>query len=287
MLNAPTTILAGDAVRCLFTKTAMAPAELEENIRAGWPADQAPLLLNHLLTSDLVEPAPSRRGYYRLKSDVPEVDWHTLFYQASLPARKEEPQASYTDTKAPRFSLYRGGIKQVKPSGALTLGELYDELTSGCLRSQTERLRAVGRTSSAYSSLKNQLDYVTPGGQFTHRAESGLVARSGLIVLDFDKLPNLPDARAALLADPKLGPAVKLLFTSPSGDGLKCLLPTDPRFTHLQNFDGLSRYLSHKYAALGLIPDKACKDISRACYLAHDPDAYLHPEYQSSSKLAA
>ncbi|QKG54376.1 hypothetical protein GKZ67_19445 [Hymenobacter sp. BRD67] len=128
---------------------------------------------------------------------------------------------------------------------------------------------------------------MTPGGVFTQRNERGLVAPSGLMVLDFDKLVDLAAARSALLADPKLGPAVVLLFTSPSGDGLKCFLPTDTTATYLDNFKGVSRYLSRKYAALGLVPDESGKDISRACFLAHDPDAYLSSYYRHPKKLAA
>ena len=114
-----------------------------------------------------------------------------------------------------------------------------------------------------------------------------MVSASGLIVIDFDKLTDVAAARAALLADPKVGPAVVLLFTSPSGDGLKCLLPTDPKHSHRENFNTLCQYLTHKYAALGLVPDDSGKDVSRACFLAHDADAYLNPIYHHPSKLAA
>jgi hypothetical protein len=291
MLIAPAPFTEDD-IRCLFTKPTVARLELEENLRAGWPAGQVPALLERILTSGLVGQSPSDRTRYRLIADMPIIDWHKLLTQPVLPVPPVGEStltndANELDASVSCFSVYRGGIKSVKPCGTLTPTQLHAELTSGRLRPQTEQLRAVGRTSPTYSSLKNRLDYVTPGGRFTHRAETGLVASSGLIVLDFDKLPDLPAARAALLADSRLGPVVKLLFTSPSGDGLKCLLPTDPRYTHLENFNGLTRYLSHKYADLGLIPDRACKDISRACYLAHDPDAYLNPEYQSPSKLAA
>jgi hypothetical protein len=277
-----------DAIRSLFTKSALTLAELEDNLRAGWPADQVTILRNCLLESNLIGPTPSDRTRYRLLADMPVVDWHSLpsLLAAGHCVAKPESTAESDDT-TPSFSVYRGGIKCVKPCGTLTPAQLYTELTSGRLQNQTERLRAVGRTSPTYASLKNSLDYVTPGGQFTYRSDKGLVARSGLIVLDFDKLPDLLAARTALLADPKLGPAVQLLFVSPSGDGLKCLLPTDPRYTHLENFNGFTRYLSQKYAQLGLTPDKACKDISRACYLAYDPDAYLNPQYLTSSKLAA
>lgn len=269
-----------DAIRCLFTEATPTRATLLANLCAGWPADQAPALLSELLSLGLIIPAVSDRARFRLVSDMLPIDEDPL---NTVPAVAPPPPADY----GPRFSLFRNGIKSVKPSADTTPAALYADIISGRLRLHTEQLRAAGRGAADYNRLKSSLDYVTPGGVFSQRSERGLVAASGLMVLDFDKLPNLTAARAALLSDPQLGAAVVLLFRSPSGDGLKCLLPTDPTATHLDNFKGVSRYLTHKYAALGLVPDESGKDISRACFLAHDPDAYLSKHYQNPNKLAA
>ena len=262
-----------DALRCLFTEPTPTWDTLLANLRAGWPADQAPALLAELLDSGCITRAPSDRTRYRLASDVLAVDWVKL----SAPV----PDAG------PRFSLFRGGITSVKPAGDTTPAALWADLTSSRLRVRIERLRAARRGGTEYARLKSGLDYVTPGGTFAQRSERGLVAASGLLVLDFDHLPDLSAARAALLADPVLGPAVALLFTSPSGDGLKCLLPTDRRLTHEANFKGFARYLTARYAGLGLVPDKSGKDVSRACFLAYDPDAYLSKRFSHPFKLAA
>ena len=42
----------------------------------------------------------------------------------------------------------------------------------------------------ARSKLKNQLPCIIFGGVFTQRKKSGLKEHSGLMVLDFDKIPN-------------------------------------------------------------------------------------------------
>jgi hypothetical protein len=129
------------------------------------------------------------------------------------------------------------------------------------------------------AELKKRLDYVTPAGTFTRRANTGLAEPSGLLVLDFDHLPDVGAARAALLADELLAPDLVLLFTSPSGDGLKALVKTDPTAAHLANFRACAGYLAGHYTALGLVPDEAGKDVARACFVPYAPDAWLAPAY--------
>ena len=79
----------------------------------------------------------------------------------------------------------------------------------------------------------------------------------------------------------------KLLFRSPSGDGLKWIVPIDPfkhrlgAFTlqeaHSLNFEAVFNYIQHKY---NVEVDKSGKDVSRACFLPYDPEAYINPKYQ-------
>lgn len=180
---------------------------------------------------------------------------------------------------APRFSYYRGGITATTPHAAITVGQLYTVLTSPRARARTEALRALPREDSQRNNLKRGLDYVTPAGTFTRRANDELETASGLMVLDFDHLPDVPTARAVLLADEMLAPELLLLFTSPSGDGLKAFVQTDPSAAHLDNFRAYADYLGRKYAALGLQPDEAGKDIARACFVPYAPDAWLAPAH--------
>ena len=179
----------------------------------------------------------------------------------------------------PRFSYYRGGIAATVPHAVMTPAQLFAELTSGRHRARTDALRAAPVGSPQRAELKKGLDYVTPAGTFTRRANNGLQNSSGLLVLDFDRLPDVAAARAALLADRELAPELVLLFTSPSGDGLKALVRTDPTASHLDNFRAYAAYLGRTYPALGLTPDEAGKDVARACFVPHAPDAWLAPAY--------
>lgn len=277
-LTPPAPFAEMEDVRCLFTQAIPTRAVIEDNIRAGGYDEPEPVLFDRLVSAGWIVPAVSNRKRYRLSTDITILD----------ASKDVEPPSNPSLSIGPRFSLFKGGITTVKPTSDTTPAALYADLTSGRLRPQTERLRAVGRKTPEFARLKAALDYVTPGGCFSRRAESGLVNASGIMVLDFDNLPDVAAARDALLSDPKLGPCVVVLFTSPSGNGLKCLMPTDRRHSHAANFKVLSQYLTYKYATLGLVPDASGKDISRACFLVHDPDAYLNPIYQQHpSKLAA
>ena len=186
-----------------------------------------------------------------------------------------EEALSTAQTTEPRFSFYRGGITTTKPHGALTPAGLYAELISTRHRAQTEALRAAPANSAQWKDIKKRFNYVTPAGIFTRRANEALISSSGLLVLDFDDLPDLATARAALLTDADVGSALVILFTSPSGNGLKAIVETDPAGSHLDNFRYCEQHLTKYYADLGLTPDKSGKDVSRACFVPYDPTAWL------------
>ncbi|WP_170172451.1 BT4734/BF3469 family protein [Hymenobacter rigui] len=143
----------------------------------------------------------------------------------------------------------------------------------------TEWLRQAPAGSEQRAERKKALDYVTPAGTFAPtRANGNLQTSSGLLVLDFDHLPDVAAARAVLLSDALLQPGLVLLFTSPGGEGLKALLEADPAASHLDNFRALSGYLAGCYGP-ELQPDPSGKDVARACFVCHDADAWLSPRF--------
>ena len=199
-----------------------------------------------------------------------------------------EPQPTSRDM--PRLSYFQGPISNAKPlPGSMRLVGLWHLITgrgpdgssSGYpkLRLQIEALRAAPKHEQDH--LKRALDYVTPAGTFAPtRANAHLQEASHLLVLDFDDLPNVAAARELLIADSMLGPEIALLFISPSGTGLKAFLRLDPAYDYAENFDAVATYLTHYYAGLQVALDAKCRDVSRACFLSFDPDAYLHPDYR-------
>ena len=210
--------------------------------------------------------------------DLRELAAHATGPEFS-PSEVKNPVGGKLPPPAPRFSYYRDGIATTTPYAAVTPLQLWTVLVSPRQRAQTEALRAAAVGSPERADLKKRLDYVTPAGTLTRRSNAGLVTASGLLVLDFDHLPDVAAARAALLADDLLAPELVLLFVSPSGDGLKALVTADPTAAHLDNFRAYADYLGRTYAALGLVPDEAGKDVARACFVPYAPDAWLAPAY--------
>jgi hypothetical protein len=94
-----------------------------------------------------------------------------------------------------------------------------------------------------------------------------------LLCVDFDHLQNLNDLKSRLLADEYFD--TQLLFVSPSGDGLKWIISIDTnQITHGDYFAAVANYILQTY---GVAVDKSGRDISRACFLPHDPQAFINP----------
>ncbi|WP_304248716.1 BT4734/BF3469 family protein [Parabacteroides gordonii] len=120
---------------------------------------------------------------------------------------------------------------------------------------------------------KKQLPGFTPSGLFKggHRANQ-LEAYSQIAGLDFDHVAD-PSGLAARLR----GLATTLaLFVSPGGQGLKVFVAID---TDGGEHPAAFAAVAACYEQLaGLFCDRACKDISRCCYVSYDPEAYYNPE---------
>jgi hypothetical protein len=144
------------------------------------------------------------------------------------------------------------------------------------LRRLTKELRSLPRGSKAWQLKKSQLPYVTPAGVFTQRAAADIRERSGLLVLDFDHVPDLDKLKEALQSDPVFGASLALYFVSPSGDGLKVFVVVSCEVPHATSFEAIKAYLQAQQPHWFEYLDSTTGDIARACFLAHDPEAFLH-----------
>lgn len=175
------------------------------------------------------------------------------------------------------FSFFTAPVnKSVRPDYKANLVRVYNYIRSSAKAGRaTWELRRISDRKEAAEFKKNNLDFVTFSGLFSRRNEQGLLAHSGLLCLDFDHLgPDLPRARELLLADPCF--ETQLLFTSPSGDGLKWVVPIEvsQENPHLKWFQAIGNYLADTYR---LIVDPSGKDVCRACFLPFDGECYCHP----------
>lgn len=129
--------------------------------------------------------------------------------------------------------------------------------------------------------LKKRLPHIVFGGEFSHRSIDGLIKPSDLICLDFDHIGDsseVENLKETLSGDTELNPV--LLFVSPSGDGLKVIVPVRDTIKGDEDFKlayrSLTNYCEQTY---NLTPDKSCKDISRSCFLSFDEFAiYKDPQ---------
>jgi hypothetical protein len=210
-----------------------------------------------------------------------------------------------TNNNVPVFSFFKAPISNTKPHKTISLPQIYNAIKGDYYKECTEKLRAIlsplsfrrgvggedefsplscgegsgERFVQARKFKAANFDYCTFSGVFTTRSDKALVKHSGLLCVDFDHLQNLSDIKSRLLADEYFD--TQLLFVSPSGDGLKWIIQISPPsgdlggHTHGDYFAAVANYILQAY---GVAVDKSGRDISRACFLPHDPQAFINPQ---------
>ena len=189
--------------------------------------------------------------------------------------RPKQVAESSKEVPQPKFTFFKRPVTNTQPCKDITLKEAYEYITSSAAKGQTERLRTIADKKEARKYKKYNFDYVSFSGTFSYRDDEHLIQASNLLCVDLDHLPNVEEMFQKLLHD-RFFPT-ELLFRSPSGDGLKWVIPIEYKgHTHEQIFGAVTNYVKATYAVM---MDQACSDISRSCYLPYDPDAYLNPKY--------
>lgn len=146
----------------------------------------------------------------------------------------------------------------------------------------TEKVRnAVDKQE--YKELKRQLPMFTGSGIFRYRNDNpdNLVEYSNLLVIDFDHFHDyhkVVDFRKLLIqyADSL---HIYSLWISPSKDGIKALMMHDnenPDY-HYNLFFQVKKNLYSKIEEF----DMNCSDITRTCFICHDPDIWVNPNKEN------
>lgn len=122
------------------------------------------------------------------------------------------------------------------------------------------------------TSLKIKLPGVCFNGTFKKRAVDGICAKSGFIILDFDKFDTIEETEKFKNKISK----DKFTFAcwiSPSGLGVKVLfkIPIDDR-NHKGYFDAIKEEYNSKHF------DSSGSDISRFCFESYDPNIYINKD---------
>ena len=157
------------------------------------------------------------------------------------------------------------------------------------LSSKTESLRSlVGDDAQRQFKGKN-FDYITPAGTFVYCDDKSLVEPSNMLCIDLDHLDDDSEAmkwkvspeemKQLLLKDPYWGEKVLLMFTSPRGHGLKVFVEIDlDKCDYATWFNAIRNYLMQTYGLGEKQVDPSVANVSRACFLSYDPDAYLRTD---------
>lgn len=114
----------------------------------------------------------------------------------------------------------------------------------------------------------------TFSGRFLpQRRMDNLVEHSGLIGLDYDHIDDV-DGLMELLAGVS---STYFAFRSPSGAGIKVFVPVEPKpLSNRENHYAWARVNAVYRVVTGLDSDRACKDVTRLCFLAHDARAHVN-----------
>ena len=186
---------------------------------------------------------------------------------------KEEPKQKPI---LPTFSYFKAPIKNTVPAKEVNILDVY-HLVKYEFQEQTGRLRAIADKKEARAYKAANFNYVTFSGVFSKRSDKALVKHSGFLAIDFDHVESVADLTGKLLTDEYFD--TEILFTSPSGDGLKWIISIDiTEHSHKDWFTSIKHYIEDTYQ---LEVDNAGKDVSRACFLPHDINIYLHPKYHN------
>jgi len=173
------------------------------------------------------------------------------------------------------FSFFRKPIQNTEPYRAITVIDVYRYVVGHYAMPQTETLRSMTTANDAKKFKATHFDYCTFSGLFSKRNEKELLLHSGLLCLDFDHVGNPEQLKEQLLSNDYFD--TELMFISPSGDGVKWIIPIELNgWEHARFFKAVANCLK----AEGLPPvDKSGSDVARSCFLPYDPQAYINPKY--------
>lgn len=198
--------------------------------------------------------------------------------QAGIGGPKQQNQSI---TGGVRLSIFGSATAQ-NPLQVKTLEEIVSDIKSEKLKTRIDHLRSLPKT--AYDAAKKNLPAVVFGGEYSDRKH--LIKSSGLAVVDIDDFQergkNLRAVKAALASDPH----VAVVFTSPSGDGLKVVVKiAEPGVldadTHKTAWKGAAEIVK----AISGVQYCETPTANWLCFLSADADLIYRPEAKALPPL--
>ena len=155
---------------------------------------------------------------------------------------------------------------------------------------QIRQLRIVRMVDAkSYGTLKRQLPYVVCGifNPPFRRGEN--FAYIEYFILDIDKVTEKGLSVATLRTEIQKDPQVHLCFVSPSEDGLKIMFRLSERCYDKGLFSVFYKKFSQQFAQkynIEQVIDSVTSDVTRACFVSIDPEAYYNPDSECVSLSA-
>lgn len=168
---------------------------------------------------------------------------------------------------------YYANVKS-KQNQVITLAQFVTAIRSDRWRQQVEdcrRLKAEGKLKEAESIKSKMPGIIIAGVCEGGHSKKNVRSLSGHLMIDIDGYGG--DIRQ-LLERVKAEPWVMAAWVSISGDGIKVIVRVDA--TSLEEYETLAYLIvaRHLSRLLDTPVDMHCKDLSRTCYAAWDPDAF-------------
>jgi len=203
----------------------------------------------------------------------------------AIPPTEIYKEQGCNNTMPGGFSFFKAPAQSVTPLKTADVKGIYKYITLyQPAMERTRELRNIikdvrdGKTDEkeARKFKSTKLDFACFSGTFSYRKDDCLIQHSSLLCLDFDHIGNHNEVwalREKLIADNLF--TTWLLFTSPSGDGLKWVIGIDiTKCDHKTWFRAMQNYVRATY---GMEVDAQCINVSRACFLPHDSSCYVNP----------
>ena len=185
--------------------------------------------------------------------------------------------------KVIEMSFFKKPITNKKHQRTVNLYQVYQAICGHYYESVIKQLRAIVDNEKQRDFKSKNLDYITPSGTFTYDNDESLVCHSGILCLDLDDV-DVEKLKQKLIDD--INFVTLLLFRSPCGNGLKWFIAIDINmYDHKTWFTAVRNYLMATYGLTEKQVDKSCSNVSRACYMSYDPDAYINKEYIESTNI--
>lgn len=168
----------------------------------------------------------------------------------------------------PIFSYFLKPVWNTEPFTEASIKELY-EVIKTTYKDETLRVRELQGDAKRKYKTKN-FDSVCFAGTFEKRSNNSIKELSGLMCLDIDHDPDILLLKEVLPLDKFLD--AQLIFTSPSGDGLKVII-SNP-YPELEYSESYLKVMDYFLKTYGRKLDNT-QDIARGCYICHDPEVWI------------